>query len=162
MLLPAQARHLLFCESNLLTNADFSDGLTDWQAFGWAGGVLPSIRLTTGVTGNAVEAYNRTTWRSGPRQDLVGDDLTRLTSSVFAHIEFKTKLVNETTGEGIACDTSASTGCPMVTIRHSTWDYVYDRNNNAGWQANDWNSFYGVYQVPSGGFTTAVYLMVVG
>ena len=123
---------------------------------------MPSIRLTTGVTGNAVEAYNRTTWRSGPRQDLVGDDLTRLTSSVFAHIEFKTKLVNETTGEGIACDTSASTGCPMVTIRHSTWDYVYDRNNNAGWQANDWNSFYGVYQVPSGGFTTAVYLMVVG
>ena len=101
-----------FCESNLLSNADFEDGLTDWQAFGWAGGVLPSIRNTTGVTGNAVEAYNRTAWRSGPRQDLVGDDLTCLVPGTFAHIEFKTKLVNETTGEGIGCDTSISTGCP--------------------------------------------------
>lgn len=103
------------CEGNLLSNANFEDGTTDWRAWGGA-----SFELTTGVTGNGVKAYGRTTWRSGPRQDIWPDDLACLKPGTFVHFDFKVRLVDDVTGEGVACDTSSSTDCPMVTVRHAT------------------------------------------
>ena len=138
-----------------MENPDFEVAdMTPWR--GWSGA---SISLVPGVTSNAIYAGGRTAWRSGQRQNLEQEDLDCLPPGTFVNIDFKVKLIDETTGQGVDCDPLSTTSCPLVTIRHSTFDYAYNRNKV--WNPNGWNDFHGTYLV-SGPWTTSVYLMVCG
>lgn len=124
-----------------------------WRGWG------AEIRLTDGVTGNAIEGYNRSTFRSGPRQDLTQKDLGCLPVGSTLYVSFKAKLIDQTTGEGVACDPLTITSCPMITLRHETWDYITDPLMQ--WDPNSWNSFHGQYEVTSE-WSSSVYVMISG
>jgi hypothetical protein len=139
----------------LLENGNFEDpAMGFWRGWG------AEIRLTDGVTGYAIEGYDRSGFRSGPRQDLTQRDLSCLPVGSTFYVSFKAKLVDQTTGEGVACDPLTITSCPMITLRHANWDYIDDPYMK--WDPSGWNSFHGYYEVTSEWSTDSVYVMISG
>jgi hypothetical protein len=95
----------------------------------------------------AYKAYDRWSETSGMKMNLL--PLKCLTEGTTWFVNFKVKLEDGTTGDGVSCDPSGveSTGCPYVWLRVvKTTGQTFDVNihdDNEEWDPENWNSFSG-------------------
>ena len=124
------------CERNFID--DNGENLDNWFKLG---GTMTSVPGSS--DGQRIEAAGRTSWRSGPGQNLNSGDLGCLSIGTVIKFSFKAKLYNETTGEpDMSCADGANwRDCPLVATRewfpeewdNHKWIYHNDWGMNNNW-----------------------------